>query len=227
MYQLTLWPKFFPVNCYIVEEQKQLTLIDTGMPASFTGIVKLIKELDKPLKYIVLTHAHGNHVGSLEKLKSEFPEALVSISIRDTRLLHGDKTLDIHEPQTPIKGGIPKNLSITPDIYLKEGDSISSLEVVETPGHTPGSISLFDKNQKSIIVGDAFQTQGKVAVSGQLVVMFPFPAFATWNKEIALKSAKKIQRLSPNLLAAGHGKVIVNPAEDIYRAVIDAVKKVT
>lgn len=227
MYQLTLWPNFFPVNCYMIEEQNELILIDAGMPASFKGIVNLINKLDKPLTNIILTHAHGDHVGSLIKLKKEYPEISVSISNRDSRLLRGDKTLEEHEQQSPIKGGVPKNLDIIPNRLLKEGDRVGPLEVIETPGHTPGSIALFDNKNKAIIVGDAFQTQGRVAVCGQLVPLFPFPAFATWNREISLASAKKIQQLDPKILAAGHGKVLINPKEDIYRAIVEAESKFT
>lgn len=225
LYQLTLWPNFFPVNCYIVEEQDELILIDAGMSASFKGIADLVKKIEKPLTNIVLTHAHGDHVGSLMKLKREYPEACVSISERDSRLLAGDRTLDEHEPQSPIKGGVPKNLKIVPDRLLKEGDHVGSLEVVETPGHTPGSISLLDRNHKAIIVGDAFQTQRKIAVSGLLVPLFPFPAFGTWNKELSLVSAKKIQYLEPQILAAGHGKVLVDSKGKIDRAIIEAETK--
>lgn len=227
MYQLTLWPNFFPVNCYLIEEKNELTLIDAGMSASFQGIVSMINKMKKPLTNIILTHAHGDHVGSLMRLKQEYPEACVSISKRESRLLRGDKTLDEHEPQSPIKGGVPKNLKIMPDLLLTEGDKVGSLEVIETPGHTPGSISLLDNRNKSIIAGDAFQTQRKVAVSGQLVPLFPFPAFGTWNKEISLESAKKIQHLNPEILAVGHGKVLVNPKEYIDRAIAEAQTKIT
>lgn len=226
LFQLTLWPNFFPVNCYIVEEQDELILIDTGMAASFKGIVSLINELEKPLTNIVLTHGHGDHVGSLMKLKKAYPETCVSISNRDSRLLKGDTTLDETEPQSPIKGGIPKNLDIVPERLLKEGDQVGTLEVVGTPGHTPGSISLFERKNRAIIVGDAFQTQGKVAVCGQLVPLFPFPAFATWNKELSLESAKKIQLLSPQILAVGHGKILVSPKENINHAIVDAERKI-
>lgn len=222
LHQLTLWPKLFPVNCYIVEEQRELILIDAGMPASFKGIVKAIDRLHKPLKTIILTHAHGDHVGSLMNLKEQFPDVCIAISIRDSRLLKGDKSLDEWEPQIPIKGGVPKKMDIIPDLLLKEGDKIGSLQVIETPGHTPGSISLLDQNTGALIVGDAFQTKGKVAVAGQIVLTFPFPAYGTWNKEASLESAKKIQRLSPSLLAVGHGEMIKNPGVMIEKAIMDA-----
>ncbi|SOB99685.1 glyoxylase-like metal-dependent hydrolase (beta-lactamase superfamily II) [Ureibacillus xyleni] len=223
VYQLTLWPKLFPVNCYIFEEENELTLIDTGMPASYKGIVKTIAEIGKPLTNIVLTHAHGDHVGSLDQLKETFKDVVVSVSNRDSRLLKGDKSLNTDEPQLPIKGGVPKKgIKTNPDRLLKEGDTIGSLKVFETPGHTPGSISLFDTKSRAIIVGDAFQTRGKLAVCGQIVKSFPFPAFGTWSKEISLRSAKKIFELKPSLLAVGHGEMIKNPNEVIKKAILEA-----
>lgn len=223
--QLTLWPKLFPVNCYIFEEQNEVTLIDTGMPASYKGIVDVIKSIDKPLTNVILTHAHGDHVGSLDKLKETFPQVCVSISNRDSRLLKGDTSVDGDEPQTPIKGGIPKGIKTEPDRLLKEGDKIGSLQVIETPGHTPGSISLYVTKTGQIIVGDAFQTRGKLAVSGQIVKSFPFPAFGTWHKEIAIQSAKKILDLKPSSLAAGHGIMIQNPEINIAQAIFEAEQK--
>lgn len=173
----------------------------------------------------MLTHAHGDHVGSLVKLKTAFPDVPVSISARDSRLLKGDEGLEPHEEQTPIKGGIPKNIDLQPDQLLHEGDKIGSLVVVATPGHTPGSISFFDTQDRSIIVGDALQTRGGIAVSGQLRPFFPFPAMATWSKEVALDSAKKIFSLDPELLAVGHGELAVSPKAAIQRAIEEAEQK--
>lgn len=225
--QLTSLPGFFPVNCFIVEEKKELTLIDTGISSSYQGIVDIIEKLGKPLTNILLTHAHGDHVGSINRLKETFPSVPLSISVRDSRLLKGDTTLDQNEPQTPIKGGIPKDITLIPEELLEEGDKIGSLQVVLTPGHTPGSISLFDTRSKAIIVGDALQTRGGVAVSGQIRPMFPFPAMATWNKEIALESVKKIKRFSPSLLAVGHGDLLKNPENKLQMAIDKAEKNLS
>jgi glyoxylase-like metal-dependent hydrolase (beta-lactamase superfamily II) len=225
IYQLTTLPYIFPINFYIFEEMHELTLIDTGLQSSFNGIVRTIEKIDKPLTNIILTHAHGDHLGSLDRLKETFPHACVSMSTRDHRLLKGDKSLDPKEPQTPIKGDVPKNLTTVPDRLLKEGDRIGSLEVIDTPGHTPGSISLFCPLNRSMFVGDAMQTRGKMAVAGQFVLQFPFPAFGTWNKEMSLESAKKILKLKPSLLAVGHGSVITNPEDNIKLAIESAERK--
>ncbi|RLL43753.1 MBL fold metallo-hydrolase [Oceanobacillus piezotolerans] len=222
LYQLTFFPGIFPVNCYLLEESSGLTLIDAALPSGFKGIMKAIKQIGKPLTNIVLTHAHGDHVGALDDLKQAFPDVPVSISVRDSRLLLGDKTLDSQEAQLPIKGGIPKNVKTKPDYLLQEGERIGSLQVIATPGHTPGSVSFFNLHSKQIIAGDALQTKGRMAVCGQIVPSFPFPAFGTWNKELAIESVKKILDLKPSLLAIGHGKMIDNPVSSMQVAIKQA-----
>ncbi|MEN2467763.1 MBL fold metallo-hydrolase [Ornithinibacillus sp. FSL M8-0202] len=226
LYQLTVLPRVFPVNCYIYEEENELTLIDAGIPGSYKGIVKMVKELNKPLTNIILTHAHGDHVGALDRLKQTFPNIIVSISERDSRLLRGDVSLDRDEPQMPIKGGVPKGLTTKADHLLKEGDRVGSLEVLATPGHTPGSISLLAAKHGIMIAGDALQTRGRMAVGGQLVWSFPFPAFGTWNKEIALESARKIMSREPILLAVGHGDMIENPGPNLEKAINEAESQI-
>ncbi|MGI2328934.1 MBL fold metallo-hydrolase [Planococcus sp. YIM B11945] len=219
LYQLSFMPRFFPVNCYLVEENKELTLIDAALPFSTKGILRAANKLKKPITNIVLTHAHTDHVGALDALKAALPHVKISISERDARLLAGDNSLLEHEAGTSIPGGAPKNIKSKPDRLLKEGDRIGSLEVIFTPGHTPGSLSLLDLRNDYLIAGDALQTRGGIAVSGTLKPLFPFPALATWNKEAALESTKKLQSFSPRLLAVGHGKMIQQPEKALVKAV--------
>lgn len=159
-YQLTFLPKFFPVNCYLVEEAHSLTLVDCALPFSADKILEIAKQIGKPIRHIVITHAHKDHVGALDQLKQRIPEAQVMISKRDSRLLKGDRSLDSDEVQTPIRGSVPHDVQTNPDSLLQEGDQIGSLRVIATPGHTPGSISLLDERDRSLIVGDAFQVRG-------------------------------------------------------------------
>lgn len=219
IYQLSFLPNTFPVNCYFVEEEGSLTLIDAALPFSAKGILEAAKEIGKPITRIVLTHAHDDHVGALDSLKEVLPEAKVYISERDERLMRGDRSLDEGEGDKPIKGGVPKSLKTKADVLLKEGDHIGSLLSIATPGHTPGSFSFLDTRNQAIIVGDALQTRGGIAVSGQFRPFFPFPAFATWCQEVAVESAIKILDFSPSLLAVGHGNMIVNPEKIISQAI--------
>ena len=225
VYQLAFMPTIFPVNCYLIEESDSLTLIDAAIPSSYKKILKAAKDIGKPIKQIVLTHAHSDHIGSLDALKERLQDVKVNVSKRDALLLKGDKSLLEGEPKTPIRGGVPKSIQTRPDRLLGDGDMIGSLRVVTTPGHTPGSISLIDTRTNTMIVGDAFQVRGGVAVSGTLKWLFPAPAMATWNKEVSIQSAKKIKAINPSVLAAGHGKMLGTPARLITQAIEQAERR--
>lgn len=218
------FPALFPVNCYLVEEENEVTLIDAALPGSYKGIIQAVNQLGKPLQHILLTHAHGDHVGSLDTLAQTFPHAKVMISERDSFLLQGDTSLRQDEPQTPIKGGIPKHIQTKPHQLLTGGETIGSLLAIPTPGHTPGSMSFLDTRNGTLIAGDAFQLRGGIAVSGQIKWTFPFPAFATWNKEEAIKSAQLLADKAPSCLAVGHGKFLRSPSERMRQAIQKAKK---
>ena len=111
-----------------------------------------------------------------------------------------------------------------PDRLLKPGDRVGSLEVVSAPGHTPGHVAFFDMRDRGLIVGDAFQTRGGVAVSGVIRPLFPFPALATWHKPTALATAVELRKLSPSRLAVGHGDVLEDPLMAMDRAIQKARK---
>ncbi len=224
IYQMTFLANFFPVNCYLVEEEDTLTLIDAALPFSTKGILEAAKKIGKPITRIVLTHAHDDHVGALDRLKEALPQADVMISERDARLMEGDRSLDEGEAYTPIKGGVPKSLKTRANILLHDGDRIGSLLSIATPGHTPGSFSFLDTRNHALIAGDAFQTRGGIAVAGQVQPLFPFPAFGTWSKEVSVKSAIKIRDCSPAVLAVGHGKILSDPKLQIELAIQRAEK---
>lgn len=226
LYQVTFMASVFPVNCYLVEEEDGLTLIDAALGFCSKGIMKAAETIGKPITKIVLTHAHEDHVGALDSLKDMMPEVPVYISIRDHRLMNGDRSLDTHEDQTPIKGGVPKKLTTRANVLLKEGDIIGSLTAIETPGHTPGSMSFLDLRTKAVIAGDAFQTRGGIAVAGDMKIWFPFPAFGTWSKKTALASAKKLISYEPKLLAVGHGEMAENPLRVMEQAIGNLERKI-
>lgn len=225
LHQVTFMANVFPVNCYLVEEEVGLTLIDAALPYSAKGILKAAAKIGKPITKIVLTHAHEDHVGALDGIKADLLDVPVYISVRDNRIMNGDLSLDRHEDQTPIKGGVPKKLQTRANVLMKEGDLIGSLAVIETPGHTPGSISFFDTRTHALIAGDAFQTRGGTAVAGDLKPWFPFPAFGTWSKKTALVSAKKLVDYRPKLLAAGHGEMIEAPVKVMEQAIKNLEQK--
>ncbi|MDQ8733131.1 MBL fold metallo-hydrolase [Paenibacillus sp. LHD-38] len=220
--QLTYLPKVFPVNCYLVEEENSLTLVDAALPNNVKAILQAAEKLGKPITRIILTHAHDDHIGALDGLKELLPGVQVFISKRDAKLLQGDRSLEPGEPSGPIRGGVPKKVLTKPDVLLQDGDRVGSLLAVASPGHTPGSMAFLDTRNDILIVGDAFQTRAGVAVSGQLKLLFPFPAMATWDKQTSLESARRLRDLKPTLLAAGHGNMINQPKHWMEKAISEA-----
>jgi glyoxylase-like metal-dependent hydrolase (beta-lactamase superfamily II) len=216
--QLARLPRLFPMNCYLVREDDGLTLIDTTIGGAAKAIVKAAQGLGAPIRRIVLSHAHADHVGSLDALHALLPEAEVLISARDARLLAGDMSLDRDEPQDKLRGSFAK-VKTRPTRTLSDGERVGSLQVIATPGHTPGHIALLDTRDGSLIAGDAFQTRGGVAVSGTLRPLFPFPALATWHRPSALESARRLRALNPARLAVGHGEILEQPLEELDRAI--------
>jgi glyoxylase-like metal-dependent hydrolase (beta-lactamase superfamily II) len=208
-------------NCYLVVEDDGFTLVDTNLPGSASDILAVVGEAGADIRRIALTHAHQDHVGSLEALHGELPDAEVLISERDARFLRGDRSIDAGEPQAKPRGNYIE-VDVEPTGLLSAGDRVGSLEVVPSPGHTPGHVAFLDTRDRTLVAGDAYQTRGGVAVSGTLRPLFPLPALATWHKATAIESARMLRDLEPERLAVGHGRVLESPIGAMDRAIADA-----
>lgn len=222
--QLTRFPHVFPVNAYLVREDDGFTLVDTTIPGSADSILGVAAQIGAPIVRIVVTHAHMDHVGSVDSLRARLPGAEMLAPARDARFLAGERTLDADETPGKLRGAY-STIRTVPSRLLLDGDRVGSLLVVASPGHTPGHISLFDEREGTLIAGDAFQTAGGIAVSGTVKPLFPFPAMATWYKPASIQSARRLSALNPERLAVGHGRAIESPRSAMDRAIREAERK--
>ena len=210
--------RFGLVNAYLVEEDDDLTLVDTALPRSEKAILAAAAKVGKPIARIALTHAHVDHIGSLDALHALVPDAEVLISARDARLLAKDMTLDPGEEKGKLRGGY-SGAETRPTRTLAAGDRIGSLEVVAAPGHTPGQVAFLDTRDRTLYCADAYATVGSVATTAKRYWRFPLPASATWHHPTALESAKALRALDPARLAPGHGKVVESPGAAMDAAI--------
>jgi glyoxylase-like metal-dependent hydrolase (beta-lactamase superfamily II) len=210
------------VNAYLVEEDDGLTLIDTTLPRSAGALRAAAAALGRPIVRIALTHAHGDHIGSLDALAGSLPGVEVLISTRDARLLEKDKTPDPGEPaDAKYRGSFP-GASTKPTRTLAPGERVGSLEVVAAPGHTPGHVAFLDTRDRTLYCGDAYSTLGGMATSAKANPRFPLPAVATWHRPTELASARALRALDPARLAPGHGKVVEQPGTAMDEAIAKA-----
>jgi glyoxylase-like metal-dependent hydrolase (beta-lactamase superfamily II) len=213
--------RFGFVNAFLVEDEGGLTVIDTMIPGSARGIVAAAAEHGMPIARILLTHAHGDHIGSLDKLHEAVPDAEVMISAREARLLLKDRTMDPGEPDATLRGGFP-GARTKPTRTIVAGDRVGSLEAHAAPGHTPGQLAFLDTRDGTLYCADTYSTLGGVATTAKANWRFPLPAMATWHRPTALESAKAMRALNPKRLAPGHGKVVEDPAAAMDAAIAKA-----
>ncbi len=145
--QLTVGP--LQVNCYIVadEKTKDAIIIDPGDDAE--DILGVVKDRNLNVKYVILTHAHFDHVGANKALKDATGAAI---------LMHqDDKRLLENAASQGSMFGMRSHASPPADKYVKHGDNITvgdlSFKVLHTPGHSQGGICL--QGNGVVFTGDA------------------------------------------------------------------------
>lgn len=178
---------------YVLVRGGEATIVDTGQPGTEVAIRDGLERLGldwDAVSSILVTHRHGDHVGSLREVAERAPGA---------QLLAGEGDIEAFPSPREVQA-------------VATGRTVMDLQVLETPGHTPGHVSVFDPASGVLLAGDAINGTEDGGVAG------PNPSFTT-DMETAWQSAAALADLAPDVILFGHGP----PATDGAAAALDAV----
>ncbi|QKE75275.1 MBL fold metallo-hydrolase [Arthrobacter citreus] len=202
-------------------DDHEVILVDTGMPGHTGEIREAIEkaglEFNK-LSKIILTHQDIDHIGSLTAiLKTADQNIELLAHNEDKPYIEGDKTFIKMNPERiakmieslpeeqaqKIKAMFDIQLTAKVDTTVTDEEVLpyaGGITVIYTPGHTPGHISLYHHQSKTLIAGDALTSENGV-------IMGPSPS-NTPDMETALKSIKKFTKYDIETVICYHGGVV-------------------
>ena len=180
-------------NVYLLEDEDPI-VVDTGTGMYSDSTLETISRI-VPLRTvgrIVLTHCHYDHLGGASAFQKATGGRIYLHEAESIPIMSGDSSLAISE----MFGEKPRQLDLEP---LKTGQMLkcgsAELEVLHTPGHSPGSIALHDQKNGSAIVGDTVFCDGGVG-------RWDLPGGDLGQ---LISSLKRLEKLGLKNMYPGHG----------------------
>ena len=191
-------------NCYIVQDEnsKETMVIDPA--GDVEKIVEMLDILQANLKYIYLTHCHGDHIGGVTKLKNIYGGKVVTHRNSAENLLHSEITLTSYIGFSGITAEVDARVDDNDLLHLGELE----FKVIHTAGHTTGCSCLYCEEEKLLFSGDTLfrGTWGRTDV--------PTGSF----EDVISSITKKLMVLpDETIVYPGHGKsTMIREEKPIY-----------
>ncbi len=140
-------------NCYVLKSGGEIAVIDPSAQtvSEKEKLISFLQSLNGNVKFIINTHGHFDHISANKILKNTFKNSKIAIHEADSEMLVSPE----------LNGSVSFGLNIVsdkPDILLQEGDYLkvgdAELKVLHIPGHTKGSIALYDEKGGFVFTGD-------------------------------------------------------------------------
>lgn len=188
------------INPTLIWDEETVILLDTGMPGQLDDIREAMGQAGVPfekLEKVILTHQDIDHIGGLPEILEETDHKIEVLAHEiDKPYIEGDKLL----LKMGAVSGTPPKAHV--DTMVQDGEELpycGGIVVIFTPGHTPGHISLYHKESKTLITGDAL-----IAENGKPIGL---NERATPDMELAVQSLKKFTPFDIVTVICYHGGV--------------------
>jgi glyoxylase-like metal-dependent hydrolase (beta-lactamase superfamily II) len=209
-------------HCYLVDDT-ELILIDTEMPHKTKKILHYITDTlqRKPsdLKTIILTHCDIDHTGNALELRN-LTGAKIAAHPQDAEIIAGEKTRMAPKADMSILfkivGSFMRVKPFHVDLLIKDGDNVSGFTVLDMPGHTMGSIALYDPKRKVLFIGDTLGYHAGVIHGPSKSV--------TMDIKQAYRSIEKLKDLDFTVMLSGHGEPLKSNASAKVTEFINQIK---
>lgn len=188
-----LWERaeFRQVSAFVLMRGGEAAVVDTGNAGSIDPIEDALAALDgtwNDVGHVVATHLHNDHIGNFSEVMSLATNATGYAGTLDLPSVRSPRTL----------------------VGLEDGDQVFDLDVIGTPGHTPGHICLHDSMNGILIAGDAINGTEGTSIDG------PNPAF-TPDMFTANQSVARLAALEFETALFGHGEPVLEGADGLVR----------
>ena len=203
-------------NCFLIIEEAGLVLIDAGVRRSFNLLVDVIHSLGyspDQLTSILLTHADLDHVGAAPALKEHFGVRIYTSQVEAEALAQGQSSRQVRAGLlSPFLSWLERRsgaMQVQVDQVLAEGDQLpilGGLQVISTPGHTPGHLSFYAPRDGLLFAGDSVSTRSD-RVRYNRVKIF------NWDEDQMRASVHRQAALHPQIVCSGHGPVVFDAAD--------------
>jgi len=173
------------VSAYVLARNGEAVIVDTGVSGSESAIGASLGVLGLDwgdVGHVIVTHLHGDHQGSLPAVLNQAPQASAYAGAADIPGISSPREL----------------------IPVGDGDQVFDLEIIATPGHTPGHISVYDRAGGLLVAGDALNGSDGGVIGAN-------PDF-TADIAMADDSIAKLAALPFDTVVFGHGEPVVGGA---------------